>query len=278
VRQPVFNSYFGALKSAALLSEILDMQTVVFGERELDIVEEGLSDRAGDALKFSDLGCGNGSFTLKTARRFAGKYEGSTFTGGDNNSALIKAAKILASEHPSNNVRFIEQDIITDDLELSIGVADVIIVRLTLQHLDGVEDILSRIYSAMKKGAMIFVIEGVFEEYYEPKEDSIYNDFVDGMIEFYRRVGSDYRMWKKIPALLESVGFSGIVSKKTLHTPQNTNNGDFAKLIIGVSVLINSLFSDIFPETFRGELENYLTDADKSESKIVTTVIRGIKE
>ena len=278
MRQPVFNSYFGALKSAALLSEILDMQTVVFGERELDIVEEGLSDRAGDALKFSDLGCGNGSFTLKTARRFAGKYEGSTFTGGDNNSALIKAAKILASEHPSNNVRFIEQDIITDDLELSIGVADVIIVRLTLQHLDGVEDILSRIYSAMKKGAMIFVIEGVFEEYYEPKEDSIYNDFVDGMIEFYRRVGSDYRMWKKIPALLESVGFSGIVSKKTLHTPQNTNNGDFAKLIIGVSVLINSLFSDIFPETFRGELENYLTDADKSESKIVTTVIRGIKE
>ena len=107
------------------------------------------SDNFTQANKLLEVGCGNGYY-LSELRKFFKEKE---FTGIDISSELIQLAKESSPKYP---IQFIESDFFEFDTSEQF---DLILMRLTVQHMKTLEDIFSKASGLLKEAGTLIILE-----------------------------------------------------------------------------------------------------------------------
>ncbi len=124
------------------------------------------------AARVLDAGCGNGYFLSRLRQFFPEK----DYTGLDISSELVEAARDNSGLH---GVRIVHQDF----FEFESDPYDVVIMRLIVQHMAGLDRILERLNRLVTKGGTVFIVEpdpSVFLNYPRtPLFEKLLQDYVE---------------------------------------------------------------------------------------------------
>ena len=101
-----------------------------------------------EAKHVLDAGCGNGNF-LSEIRRF---FPDKTYKGIDISPELIEVAE---ASHTADGLTFQHADL----FDCEAAAYDVVVMRLIVQHLRGIDKILAKVATLLRRGGSLLIIE-----------------------------------------------------------------------------------------------------------------------
>lgn len=142
---------------AALWDQFLKTQSALFFDQETNVIaDEPWWIKAENIL---EMGSGNGVYLHKLLKKFGDK----SYVGVEKQPQLVEQSKKIFN---TSKLEFLEGDAEIEDRKF-LGQFDVILFRLTLQHLNAPWLALEHAYKYLKQGGRIFIIDA-----YDPVRSS----------------------------------------------------------------------------------------------------------
>jgi len=166
----------------ALLKTVLVAQTESLGVLEIPVVEEIL--RKHHCRRVLDIGCGEGSFLLRLARRRGDAH----FVGVDHSELAIADAVRQLGEGSLPNVDFRTAFF---DPSFERAKYDVVLTRYTLQHCSEPRAFVGGVFDRLEPGGAFVAVESL-DAYTDCHEhDPLWERFRTSIAAIHERVGSN---------------------------------------------------------------------------------------
>jgi SAM-dependent methyltransferase len=255
----------------ALLKTVLVAQTESLGLVETPIVEDLLARRA--CQRVLDIGCGEGSFVLKLAR----KAKAVRFLGIDHSTLAIDDALGNLRRGSWRNVEF-RTAFFDPGFERSKH--DAILTRYTLQHCSDPRAFVGAVFERLKKKGTFVAVESLdaYTDCYE--EDPLWERFRTSVGAIHQRAGSDSNIGKALGGLLRAAGFREIQVRVVLCSPSTVGCERFQAVVEASAELAAGLFPDLFDAELLRDVKQWVGDRAQLERKdpyLCSAIANGTK-
>jgi len=205
-----------ATNAFAMLPEKEDAYVLSVGQkgsRRLDLQNDLLKEYTDEHLKKADLskgqiawdiGCGNGTMTVKLARKVG---ETGTVYALDISEEQLTIAKERVKDEGLKNVTFIQGDIMSQK-DLPTGSVDLVYMRFFLSHLKDPEVAIGIAKDLLKPGGVVASQEATMSTFYDSSNHQIFCEYRNAVAAMGKKFGKDFDLGLRLQSLYEQAGYA----------------------------------------------------------------------
>jgi ubiquinone/menaquinone biosynthesis C-methylase UbiE len=255
----------------AMIRNVLIAQTESLGTIEAPVVEDLLKNLK--CRKVLDIGCGDGSFLLKIAKRLRGVQ----FLGIDHSQLAIDDALRSVRGHLKRRVQYRAAFF---DAGFDRTKYDAIMTRYTLQHSSDPNTFLKEAFARLKRKGVFVCLESLDAYTDCHAQDPIWDRFKSSVAQIHKRVGSNDNIGKSLGSMLNAAGFRDIQVRVVLCAPSTVGLEKFRSVVQASAELAVAFFPDLFEPKLLESLKEWLSDRERMEKQdpyICSAIANGRK-
>ncbi len=242
----------------ALIKKVLVAQTESLGVLEAPVVEDLL--RKHRCRTVLDIGCGEGSFLLRLARRL----KGVRFLGIDHSEFAINDALRKLRGDLKRRVKFRAAFF---DTGFDRAKHHAIMTRYTLQHSSEPQAFVEGVFARLKKKGIFIALESLDAYTDCHEQDPVWERFKGSVAAIHKRAGSNADIGKSLGSMFRTAGFRDIGVRVMLCSPSTVGVKKFRAVVQTSAELAVAFFPDLFEPKLLEDLKDWLADTTRLQRK-----------